>query len=295
MSSVLGDVAERVRRVEARLERLLASGWRSAAAEAADVEEDAAALDSLGLPTLAAGVRRVPAATDGADALAAIAVALAACRQVRARLAAGEIVVTSGEDKWAPLAPERRSARTEDRLIPVGRLAVGPGEEAWACVRLRGQWADRYVLVDPPAVLDGGAEPTWLGCVLEGVLAWQARYPLGAEGSVDRCRLGGAKVVAEAPDGLLQALSKPYKEGLTLLGGSGGLRLRHLERAEASTYVWPDPTAAQAFAGARQDKVWALTWAGGAIAPLALLSPPGFFKRPKLVHLIPGLPETPLG
>jgi hypothetical protein len=163
---------------------------------------------------------------------------------------------------------------------------------------LRGQWADRYVLVDPPAAQNGGAEPAWLGCVLEGALAWQARYPLGAEGSVDRCRLAGAKVAAETPDGLLQVLSKPYKEGLTLLGGSGGLRLRQLERAEASTYVWPDPTAAQAFASARQDNVWALTWAGsagGAISPLALLSPPGFFKRPKLIHLVPGLPETTLG
>src|SRR5689334_18762382 len=108
MSSVLADVAGRVQRGEGRLERLLASGWPTAAAEASVLEEDATALDELGLPALAVNVRRVSLATTGAEALPAIAVALAACRQVRARLASAEALdasAMSAGGEWAPLMP----------------------------------------------------------------------------------------------------------------------------------------------------------------------------------------------
>jgi hypothetical protein len=318
-TAFLHDVGEQVRSVEARLERLVASGWRNAAAEAADLAEAAAALDELGLAALAERLRRVVAAADGAAALPAIALSLSACHQLRARLAADRL--QPGD--WSPLAPPRRqAAQTPARLIPVGRMAVGR-EEVWACIRLRGQWTDECFLVDSsspnrPAgdTLDGEAaaggpanngpdrladEPPWLRCIVEGRLAWQARYPLGASGEVERCRLAGGNVVgpsdaeAHALAALLQALGKPYKDGATVLSGTGGLRLRHLERAEAGTYVWPDPAAAAAFAGVRDEKAWALTWVEGAtIRPLALLSPPGFFKHPALIHLVPGLPQTPL-
>src|SRR5437868_4343482 len=133
----LSDVAEQVYRVEARLELLMASGWRNAAAEAADLGEEAAALDALGLAALAERLRRVAAAADGAAALPAIALALAACRQLRVRLAADRL--PPGD--WSPLAPPRRTPRTQDRLLPLGRVAVGQ-EEVWICVRLRGQWTD---------------------------------------------------------------------------------------------------------------------------------------------------------
>ena len=191
----------------------------------------------------------------------------------------------------------------------------------WSCIQLRGQWADECFLVDPSSLdlsaddsQNGDAaannsagdgqghratEPAWLRCMLAGQLAWQARYPLGASGEVERCRLAGGKVAepsdaeAHALAALLQALGKPYKDRATVLSGTGGLRLRHLERAEVGTYVWPDPATAAAFAGVRDDKVWALTWVeGAAIRPLALLSPPGFFKHPALIHLVPGLPQT---
>ncbi len=50
------------------------------------------------------------------------------------------------------------------------------------------------------------------------------------------------------------------------------------------------------FAGVSEEKVWALAWVEGAvIKPLVLVSPPGFFKQPALIHLVPGLPATPLG
>ena len=304
MSSALVDVAERLRRIEARLERLLASGWRATASEASNLTEDVTALEELGLRSVASAIRRVQHAANGAEALQAVAIALAVSRQAGVRLvgATGASALQAGpEGSWVPLAPSRRAGRTLDRLLPVGRIAIGAGEEAWACIRLHGQWAALYVLVDPPGLASGEGghrtgQPAWLSSVLEGVLQWQVRYPLGADGSVERCTLAGATLAAEPRDDLLSALRKSHKDGITLLSGSGGLRLRHLDRAEAHAFVWPDPAAGEVLAGLRDEKVWALTWGGSAaIAPLALLSPKGFLKPAALIHLVPGLPRTPLG
>src|SRR4051812_27326378 len=94
------EIAERLRRVEDRLERLLASGWHHASAEAADLAAEADTLAALGLEALAERLRAVAAATRADEALAAIALATAACRLLRARLPAD----SPPPGAWTPLA-----------------------------------------------------------------------------------------------------------------------------------------------------------------------------------------------
>src|SRR5437870_3901374 len=127
-------MAERLRRVEDRLERLLASGWRNAGAEAADLAGEADGLAALGLAHLAERLRAVAAAPSAAEALPAIALASAACRLLRARLPTD----AAPAGRWAHLLQADDPPETAaERLIPVARMAVGDGE-AWACVRLVG-------------------------------------------------------------------------------------------------------------------------------------------------------------
>src|SRR5688500_8977104 len=90
--------ARLVRRVEERLERLLESGWRNAGQEASQLTEEAEALALAGMERLAQRLREVAAAKAAADGLAAVTVALAACRLLRARL-----------------APNPRGGRSEER------------------------------------------------------------------------------------------------------------------------------------------------------------------------------------
>jgi hypothetical protein len=80
----------RVRGIEARLERLLASGWRNAAGEADELRALTDGLEELGLSGLAARVRAVAAARSAKDALGAVSLALAACRLMRTHLAGEE-------------------------------------------------------------------------------------------------------------------------------------------------------------------------------------------------------------
>ncbi|MBI3972497.1 MAG: hypothetical protein HY332_14550 [Chloroflexi bacterium] len=317
---LLRDIAERVRRIEARLERLLASGWRHAGTEAAELAEEAAALGEVGLSELSERLRHVAAAESGTAALRAIALALAACRQLRARLVFDEAL----SSEWWSLASRRRAAPTLDRLIPVGRMAVGT-EALWACVRLRGGWPDSWYLVEPPNLHEslgdaggsggavsiddysrtgesGAGEPAWLRCIVEGRLRWRARYPLGATGDVERCRLAEANTVApheneaRALSTMLELIQgKGLRDGATVLSGTGSLRLRLLEPAESNAYLWPDPAACDAFRSIGEKKVWALTWVeGSVIKPLVLLSPAGFLRKPHLIHLVPGCPRTVL-
>src|SRR4051794_34408591 len=128
------DVAERLGRVEDRLERLLASGWRNVAAEAADLAGEADAPAAPGLPHLAERLRAVAVAPGGAGGPPAPPLAAAACRLVRARLPAD----AAPAGQWADLLQaEKGREPAVERLIPIARMALGDGE-AWACVRLRG-------------------------------------------------------------------------------------------------------------------------------------------------------------
>src|SRR3954469_1222603 len=145
-------VAERLRRGEGRLGRVLASGWRTAGPEAADLAGEADGLAALGLAHLAERLRAVAAAQSAAEALPAITLAAAACRLLRARLPTD----AAPPGGWAHLLPaDNPPQAAAQRLIPVARMAVGDGE-AWACVRLRGGSGAEWLLLEP--LLPGPSE-----------------------------------------------------------------------------------------------------------------------------------------
>jgi hypothetical protein len=320
----------RVRGIEARLERLLASGWRNAAGEAEELHPVTDGLEELGLSGLAARVQAVAAARSAKDALGAVSLALAACRLMRTHLAGEEML--SGEDGWQVVGARRRrqtrpDGEAQDTLLPVARTALAGGE-AWLCLRLRGMYASERVLVDPARLASGaapdapggaansGAEPAWMRSLVRGSLRWRARYPLGASGSIERCVLLNATLAipgagsagsagderaweARLLDQAHAVLTKRPSDGAQVLAGSGSVRLAKLHAAEAESYVWPDPAAAEVFRTAGEaltsDDVWAVVWKDDALVqPLALLSPPGLLKNAALIHLVPGLPRTRL-
>ena len=138
------EIAARLLRVEARLERLLASGWRNAGAEAADLGPEADALAALGLAQIAERLRAVATAASATEALPAIVLAAAACRLLRARLRAAAAPPGQCTDLRDTELPEP----TTDQLLPLARLALADGE-AWACVRLRGAIPAELFLLEP--------------------------------------------------------------------------------------------------------------------------------------------------
>ena len=315
---------ELIRRAEGRLERLVESGWRNAAQEAAQLAEVAEAAAEVGMERLAERLRAVERARSAEEGLAAVAVALAACRLLRVRLTR-EAGTGDGEGEWVAVerSPARRGASKRgmlaplgqpEHIIPVGRMAAGGGE-AWACLRLRGQSASGWVLIDPCDLPGGaqtlrtaaGTEPAWLRLVLTGRLRWRARLPVGAEGSVERCALEEGAVAALEEDGkghrpwaywvseqLRQGLKGWWKDGAGLVGGYGSLRLKKLHPDESAAYGWADQAAAEALRGGKGE-TWGVVWDGeGGTQPLALLSPRGLLKRAAVVHLVPGRPATPL-
>jgi hypothetical protein len=224
------EIAERLERVEHRLERLLVSGWRNAGSEASDMVGEADALAGLGLEQLAERLRAVAAASSAAEGLSAIVLAAAGCRLLRARLPAP---TTPPGPHFEALAGDLRQPAAH-RLLPVSRLALVDGE-AWACVRLHGATPTEWLLLEPPSLGQGDVGPVppppqpsagtaarlraglaarfergkpavtaddhrpaadsrpWLERPLRGYLRWLARHPLGATGSVECCRLEGAE------------------------------------------------------------------------------------------------------
>jgi hypothetical protein len=332
-------VAERLRRVEDRLERLLASGWRNARAEAADLAGEADALAALGLPHLADRLRAVAAAPGATEALPAIALAAVACRQLRVRLPAE----SAPPGQWTPLpSAEELPEPAVERLLPLGRMALGDGE-AWACVRLRGAAPADWLLVEPlphgptetttapllaglaarlglgkraaaqdgapatgdPASSDGTASVAWhpwLRRPMRGHLRWLARYPLGGEGEVQRCRLEHADWPAPADpksDALARfrqaVASGKLEDDQPVIGAGGALRLKALDTRDPDAYAWVDGAAAAAFRTLATERAWAIAWcAPGLIAPLALVTPGGLLSQPRLRHLVPGCPAVPL-
>jgi hypothetical protein len=218
-------------------------------------------------------------------------------------------------------------------------MALGDSE-AWACVRLRGAAPAEWLLLEPlplvpaeaasPSLLTGLAarfgrgkaaaprdgEPAaadwhpWLRRLVRGHLRWLARYPLGAGGAVERCRLEGAEWPPPAADredalsrfrqalgyGKLEAVAYgKLADDQPVIGSGGGLRLRALDGREADEYVWADDAARAAFRAAAPERVWAVAWCdAGLIAPLAVVVPGGLFSQPRLVHLVPGCLAEPL-
>jgi hypothetical protein len=182
---------------------------------------------------------------------------------------------------------------------------------------LRNGWPAEWILVDPPAPQSppGPAPsaaldpPHWLGEVLEGHLQWRARYPLGADGDVERfALLAPPAPVKDAPllsglEGFRRLLSRNGLKDGGAIGGGGDLRFRRLDHAAADAYRWPDRVSRDLFAGAGRraainGQVWALAWSGrqesAPVDPLAILVPGRLLRRAAVMHLVPGLPTTPL-
>lgn len=278
------EIAERLRRLEDRLERLLVSGWRNAGAEAAGLAAEGEALAEAGLPELGERLRALAAAgapgepgTDGA--LPALAMALASCRLLRARLPAD----APPPGAWAPLAAPKKPAA--DRVVPICRVPApgAAGAEAWACARLRGGYAEDLVLVTP----DGGA-PTWLRQVLEGGLRWRERHLLGAANEYQICDLANPTRAGLEGEALLLEPNDPRKDQLIFRGG-GGLRLVQITPDDLNVYAWLHPAMKEAAVAALRSSQWAFCWVDDAlVAPLAFLVPGGLLRRARLVHLVAG-------
>jgi hypothetical protein len=322
-SAAAQTLTEQLRQVEERLGRLLISGWRQAHAEAADLRQDADALAEAGLPALAARIVAVAEAGDTGQALQAIALAMSACRLLRTRLPSQTV-----PDGWLPLTPTRKSQshRTE-ALVPISRLLLD-GREVWACTRTN---RNQMLLVEPPLPPDEPApapantdspkgvfgrlrqriglspageprEPSnFLRHRLAGTLHWQAQYPLGTQGDVGYWTLEDPAWVTDHDEqnSLLpfQRLlaANTLQDGTPLFWSSGGFRVHALQRDDAASYVWVDPSAAEAFAMAPTEKVWSIVWLeGAAVVPVALVTPAGKVSPPRLTHLIAGAPEETL-
>ena len=99
-------------------------------------------------------------------------------------------------------------------------------------------------------------------------------------------------------EGFRRLLSRNGLKDGGAIGGGGDLRFRRLDHAAADTYRWPDRVSRDLFAGAVDGQVWALAWSGrqesAPVDPLAILVPGRLLRRPALMHLVPGLPTTPL-
>jgi hypothetical protein len=316
-------LAEQVRQVEARLERLLASGWRQARGEAAELRADADLLSETGLTEIARRVAAVAEANDATEALHTIALAVNACRQLRLRLDDAE--VPAG---WLPLAAPKRTSRVEpDRLLPIARLRL-PGRDVWACAWLG---KHRWLLLEPPfpepvaagvavpvaetgifgrlrrqlGQVLGGETPAasfWLRRRLSGSLRWLGRYPLGAQHEVACCALDD--VAWETDDGM-DVLLRAFREsagadtltdGHPILAATPGFSVRKVQRGKLDDYVWLDATAEAELRQMPDDQVWMIVWTErGALVPVARIVPGGSGRPARLAHLIPGTPEVILG
>jgi hypothetical protein len=320
-SETARQLVELILHIEERLARLIASGWRQARAEAADLQQSATALTEAGLPHLAARIAAVATATDAASALHTLALASSACRQMRARLLVGE-----APDGWQQIQPPRaRKRTTEDTVVPLARLQVAE-REVWAC-----SWPARnqVVLLEPPfpappedaaapadtggliarsrrlleRALHGAGDQSrpslWLHRRLQGTLRWEARYPLGAAGDIAACTLHDAEWQTN-PDGADQDQLRAFRTALaankvreeaSISWSVSGLRVMRLDRNECAAYAWLDESAAAAFRMYGDLTPLALVWlTDNVVAPLALLEPGESGRQPRIVHLVTGLP-----
>ncbi len=313
----MDDVIEQVMRLEQRLERLLAGGWRNAGADAAALGQDAEDLAGIGMTDRAARVRAVPAAGGAGEAVEALTLASAACQLLRARLAADAALTHD----WTPLEATPATPKKQpavDRLLPVGRMALEE-REGWACLRLRGTSAHEWLLVDPlpdpPRIevplgrierlrsrlsgsLDQPTSGPWLRRVIQGRLRWRGRYPLGASGVLQRCGVESAiwhELPKHATLAPLETLGQDLRKGdpfESRLVGAGqiGLTVRPLGSNDPPSFAWPDAALRElTLIHLRQAPLWGLVWDDRETSSLLALIEPGSSSRPAhLLHLLPG-------
>jgi hypothetical protein len=292
------DVGERLHDVQSRLERLVAAGWRNAAAELPALRDEADVFAELGLADFATRLRSIAAATSPTEALRAQTLALAACRMLRARLAPGD----RSPDRWQPLlAPRRRRGAEPDMIQPLCRYSLA-GVEVWSCLRSRG-FAVEWVLVDPTDLASGDASP-WLRKPLYGHLHWRARFPLGAGRDVhvdalDHPSWESTEPAAVDPHAAFRRRLAPGKlrEDKLPVWGGGSVHLAPLDRAKLEGYVWLDPIVPVNLARMELGDLWALVWdqEGTPVVIAAVTEGGRLLKRLSIVHLVPGCPVEELG
>ena len=304
-------VLDRLGSIEARLNRMLAAGWRNAADDLAELGEDADAPAALGLVELAERLRAVAAAPDPGEGVLAAATALAGSRLVRVRLATDE----PAPGRWKPIGGTGKAA---NEVLPLARFALADGE-VWSCLWLKGGFVSQWVLVEPPRLppaMPGDLAPgsPWLLRSVRGRLHWRRRLPLGAAGEVQVCVLEDAAwVQSDGPNQgalflLLDALGKGTLDERTWLA-SNVVKVVPFDPHDLDAYAWPDPAAPAALAAgaARLNKVWALASTASGVTPLALLTTadtgaklglaklaPALRPKPRLIHLVPGLSSEEL-
>jgi hypothetical protein len=291
-------VGERLHDTETRLARLVAAGWRNASAEAPTLADEADAFAELGLEEFAARLRAVAEAASPTEALRAQALALAACRMLRARVALGD----QSAERWQPLlVPRRRRASEPDMLQPLCRYSLA-GAEVWSCLRSRG-FAVEWVLVEP-SELSPGKDSPWLRKPLYGHLHWQARYPLGSGRDVHvqallRTSWESTEPSAVDPHAAFRRRLAPGKlrEDKLPVWGGGSVHLAPLDRAKLDGYLWLDPTVPSDLARMPFDETWALVWdQDGTPAVIAVMTEGGrLLKKLSVVHLLPGCPVEAVG
>jgi hypothetical protein len=292
------NVGERLHDTETRLARLVAAGWRNASAEALILNDEADAFEVLGLEEFATRLRAVAGATSPTEALRAQALAMAACRMLRARLALGD----QSAERWQPLlVPRRRRAAEADMLQPLCRYSLA-GVEVWSCLRSRG-FAVEWALVEPSELSQGDVSP-WLRKPLYGHLHWRARFPLGAGRDVhvealEKPSWESTEPSMVDPHAAFRRRLAPgkLKEDKLPVWGGGSVHLAPLDRAKLDGYLWLDPAVPSDLARAPFDETWALVWdQEGTPAVIAVVTEGGrLVKKLSVVHLVPGCPVEEVG
>jgi hypothetical protein len=291
-------IRERLQEIETRLARMVAAGWRNAAAEAPVLTGEAESFAELGLKEFAGRLRAVAEAATPTEALRAQGLALAACRMLRARVGLGE----GSAEPWQPLlVPRRRRAAEPDMLQPLCRYSLA-GAEVWSCLRSRG-FAVEWVLVEPMELTAENGSP-WLRKPLYGHLHWRARYPLGAGRDVhvqalQRPSWASTEPSVVDPHAAFRRRLAPGKlrEDKLPVWGGGSVHLAPLDRAKLDGYLWLDPTVPHDLARLPFDETWALVWdQEGTPAVIAVVTEGSRVpKKLGVVHLLAGCPEEEVG
>lgn len=289
------DVSTHLREIETKLDRLLATGWRSSTAEAAGLTVEADVVAAAGLLELAARLNAVATATSPAGALSAITLASAACRMLRAHLSA----VAPQHDDQPTIKPVRRRMPDAEMLLPLCRMSMG-GREWWSCLRSRG-FAVEWVLVNANTAPTPPGSP-WLRRPLYGHLRWQGRFPLGATRDVQVHVVARADWESDQPTTLdphaafrkRLASGKLRQDRLPVWGG-GSVHLTPLSHDKLDGLLWFDPAVATGIARIEHD-AWALVWDQESTpAVIAVMTEEGTIrKRLHIVHLVPGCPSDPV-
>lgn len=291
----MNDLSDRLISIETRLHRCLADGWRTSEADRPALQAEADEIAQAGLIEYAARLEAVVDASSPSHALAAITLALASSRLLRARLGG----VDRHGQPWTPWVVPRKSRSTERETIwPLCRFSLGD-TIVWSCLRSRGYPVEWVLIEEAP---DGDSAP-WYGVPLVGHLQWRGRLPVGHDREVQIAVLRRVRDDADAPTGpdVYQAIRRrlavgKLREDKLPAWGGGSMRLMMLERDDLDLCHWPDAIVGEHFSALLSDHCWTLVWEAGDVrVPIGAIVERGrVVKKLHVVHLIPDCPSLEL-